>query len=99
MAPNILQRWAAEMVGAGPPGVSLVKLVGAIAPRARFAGGLSLEGVSGALRRAFHGKSVKAVALAINSPGGSPAQSMLIHNRIRALAAEKKLPVFAFAED
>ena len=39
------------------------------------------------------------MALAVNSPGGSPVQSSLIAKRIRALAAEKKLPVFAFAED
>ena len=42
---------------------------------------------------------MKAVVLQINSPGGSAAQSVLIFNRIRALAEEKRLPVFAFAED
>jgi signal peptide peptidase SppA len=42
---------------------------------------------------------VKAVALVVNSPGGSPVQSALIAGRIRALAAEKELPVYAFAED
>ena len=39
------------------------------------------------------------MALAINCPGGSPVQSALIAERIRALAAEKKLPVLAFIED
>jgi signal peptide peptidase SppA len=94
------RRWAAQLIGNGPPVVSVVKLAGTIAPRARLSsGGLSLEGLTGTLTRAFEGAGVKAVALAINSPGGSPAQSTLIHDRIRALAAEKKLPVFAFAED
>jgi signal peptide peptidase SppA len=99
MAVKTVQRWARQMMGDGPPVVSVIKLAGTIAPKARFAGGLSLEGVAGTLARAFEGKALKAVALAINSPGGSPAQSVLIHDRIRALAGEKKLPVFAFAED
>jgi signal peptide peptidase SppA len=99
MALKTVQRWAAQMMGDGPPVVSVVKLAGTIAPKARFAGGLSLESIAGTLARAFEGKGLKAVALAINSPGGSPAQSILIHDRIRALASEKKLPVFAFAED
>ena len=43
--------------------------------------------------------NARAVALVINSPGGSPAQSHLIYRRIRVLAAEKKLPVLAFTED
>ena len=44
-------------------------------------------------------RRAQAVALLINSPGGSPVQSHLIYRRIRALAAEKKVPVIAFAED
>jgi serine protease SohB len=40
-----------------------------------------------------------AVALIVNSPGGSPTQSHLIHRRIRQLAAEKNIPVLAFIED
>jgi signal peptide peptidase SppA len=94
-----LRHMGARLVGAGPPLVSVVKLSGTIAPSSRLSSGLSLEGLSGALDRAFAGKAVKAVALLINSPGGSAAQSMLIFGRIRALAEEKKLPVYAFAED
>jgi signal peptide peptidase SppA len=44
-------------------------------------------------------KNAKAVALVINSPGGSPVQSRQIYLRIRQLAAEKKLPVLVFVED
>ena len=52
-----------------------------------------------ALERAFKLRGAKAVALSINSPGGSPVQSALIAERIRGLAGEKKLPVLAFIED
>ena len=51
------------------------------------------------LKRAFEMRGAKAVALAINSPGGSPVQSALIAQRIRLQAAEKGLPVIAFVED
>ena len=51
------------------------------------------------LERAFGMRNARAVALSINSPGGAAAQSNLIHRRIRALADEKKIPVFAFVED
>jgi signal peptide peptidase SppA len=51
------------------------------------------------LERAFAQRGLKAVALAINSPGGSPAQSALLYRRIRQLAAERAVPVLAFAED
>src|SRR5262249_53437158 len=61
--------------------------------------GLTLAGVARALERAFGMRRARAVALLINSPGGSPVQSHLIYRRIRALAAEHKRPVIAFAED
>ncbi len=51
------------------------------------------------LERAFAFRKARAVALVINSPGGSAVQSHLIHGRIRALAAEHKVPVIAFVED
>ena len=80
-----------------PPTVAVVGLSGLIAAGAR--GGLSYEGVSPLLARAFKGRGVKAVALRINSPGGSPVQSSLIGGAIRRLAEEKGLPVHAFVED
>jgi signal peptide peptidase SppA len=61
--------------------------------------GMSLAGVARVLERAFAMKNAKAVALVINSPGGSPVQSRQIYMRIRQLAAEKKLPVLVFVED
>ena len=61
--------------------------------------GLSLATAAPQLEKAFTMPRAQAVALAINSPGGSPVQSSLIAARIRALATEKKLPVLAFVED
>ena len=61
--------------------------------------GLSIETAAPLLKRAFDTRGAKAVAIAINSPGGSPTQSALIGQRIRLLAREKDLPVIAFVED
>lgn len=81
------------------PTIPVVRLSGAIGISVGFRPGLSLASVAPLLERAFSYPRASAVALAINSPGGSPVQSQLIHNRIRALADEKKIPVFAFCED
>jgi ClpP class serine protease len=58
-----------------------------------------MSNVAPLLERAFSVPGAKAVAVVINSPGGSAAQSHLIFRRIRSLSEEKKLPVFAFVED
>jgi signal peptide peptidase SppA len=58
-----------------------------------------MSSIARTLERAFAVHGARAVALLINSPGGSPAQSHLIYGRIRQLAEEKKLPVYAFIED
>lgn len=81
------------------PVVVVLSLHGAIGVRSRPGRGLDLARVEPLLAQAFAVKDAKAVAIAVNSPGGSPVQAALIHDRIRALAAEKKLPVFMFAED
>lgn len=81
------------------PVVPVVRLSGTIGAVTPLRPGLTLAGVAKLLDRAFSTRNAKAVALAINSPGGSPVQSRLIYLRIRALAAEKKLPVYAFVED
>jgi signal peptide peptidase SppA len=78
------------------PVIRLSGLIGAVTP---LRPGMSLAGVARTLERAFGTKNAKAVALVINSPGGSPVQSRQIYLRIRALAAEKKLPVLVFVED
>ena len=82
--------------GAVVPVVRLSGVIGAVTP---LRPGMSLSGVSRTLERAFATKNAKAVALVINSPGGSPVQSRQIYQRIRQLAAEKKLRVLVFVED
>ncbi len=81
------------------PRVAILRLAGIIGPLGPLRGGLSLASVDAVIERAFALKDAQAVALTINSPGGAPAQSALIHNRIRQFAEENKRPVFAFAED
>ena len=78
------------------PVVRLAGVIGAVTP---LRPGMSLAGVAKMLERAFATRNAKAVALVINSPGGSPVQSRQIYLRIRQLAAEKKLPVLVFVED
>ena len=82
--------------GAVVPVVRLSGTIGAVTP---LRPGMSLAGVAKTLERAFATKNAKAVALVINSPGGSPVQSRQIYLRIKQLAAEKKLPVLVFVED
>ncbi|MCG8491063.1 MAG: S49 family peptidase [Sneathiellales bacterium] len=60
---------------------------------------LNLTGLAEIIHDAFETKNLVAIALAVNSPGGSPVQSSLIAARIRQLADEKEIPVYAFAED
>ena len=81
--PSRLRRGAAVV-----PVVRLSGLIGAVTP---LRPGMSLAGVARTLERAFAIRNAKAVALVINSPGGSPVQSRQIYLRIRQLAAEKKL--------
>jgi signal peptide peptidase SppA len=78
------------------PVVRLSGVIGAVTP---LRSGMTLAGVAKTLERAFAVTNAKAVALVINSPGGSPVQSRQIYLRIRQLAQEKKLPVLAFVED
>lgn len=79
--------------------VPVIRLHGAIGMSFPTQQSLSLAGVAAQLNAAFAVKGARAVALSIRSPGGAAVQSHLIHQRIRALAAEKKRPVFAFIED
>lgn len=78
------------------PVVAVLRLHGAIAAGGR---GLNDAALAGVVERAFSRRGLSAVALSINSPGGSPAQSALIAARIRRKAEEKGVPVIAFCED
>src|SRR5215471_21438750 len=81
------------------PVVPVVRLTGVIGVVTPLRPGLLLSTIAKSLERAFSTRRAQAVALVINSPGGSPSQSHLIFRRIRQLADEKKLPVLAFVED
>ncbi len=78
------------------PFVAVIRLQGAISNSAR---GLDNPSLAPVIEKAFGRGKPAAVALEINCPGGSPVQSSLIAARIRRLADEKKIPVFAFVED
>ncbi len=84
-------------VNAGPL-VGVIRLSGQIAATSRGTA-LNDNGLATLIEKAFSKGKPKAVALAINSPGGSPAQSSLIAARIRRLADEREIPVYAFVED
>jgi serine protease SohB len=81
------------------PVVHLVRLHGAIGVGTPLKPPLTAKDLDDLLERAFARKGLAAVALSINSPGGSPVQSAMIHRRIRALADEHKVPVLVFCED
>ena len=81
------------------PTVAVVRLNGVIAAGGRGRNTINLQTLSRDLERAFSVRGVRAVALEINSPGGSPVQSAMIFDRIRALAGEKRLPVVGFTQD
>ena len=80
------------------PVVSVLRFEGVIMPRQRR-GGVSLASHAAAIEKAFRASGLVAVAMIVNSPGGSPVQSALLYRRIRQLAEEKSVPVIAFAED
>jgi serine protease SohB len=79
--------------------IPVLRLTGTIGAATPLRQGLTIAACANAIERAFSIKNAPAVAIQINSPGGSPVQSRLIYERIRALATEKSRKVFAFAED
>jgi signal peptide peptidase SppA len=100
--PSFAERWMEWLparLRRGTPVVPVVRLSGVIGAVTPLRPGMTLAGVAKMLERAFAMKNAKAVAVVINSPGGSPVQSRQIYLRIRQLAAEKSLPVLVFVED
>jgi signal peptide peptidase SppA len=92
--PLLPRRWRS-----GAAVVPVVRLSGVIGFSTPLRPGLTLSGLDRILDKAFQQRGARAVALVINSPGGSAVQSHLIYRRIRQMAAEKKIPVIAFVED
>ena len=72
---------------------------GIIAPNMGRKKGLNVQDFDKSIEMAFQNKNVKAVALLINSPGGSPVQSDFLSKRIISLSLEKNIPVISFVED
>ena len=81
------------------PLIPVLRFTGPIGMSMPLKPGLSLSTAAAAIEKAFSMRGAKAVAIQINSPGGSAVQSTLIYKRIRALAEEKDLKVYVFAED
>ena len=76
-----------------------VRLSGVIGSAGRFKQGIDFSGQQEILKKAFSFKKSKNIAISINSPGGSPVQSHLIHDYIRQLAKKNEKKVIVFAED
>lgn len=97
---GIISRLPIKALRQRVPLVPVVRMYGVIAAQGSpLRPALNLSTLAAPLERAFAMKGARAVALAINSPGGSPVQSALVHDRVRLLADEKKLPVYVFCED
>jgi signal peptide peptidase SppA len=79
--------------------VAHIKLNGVIGNAGKFKQGIDFAGQEEIIEKAFSLKKAKAVAITINSPGGSPVQSHLIYKFIRAQAKKSKIKVIVFAED
>lgn len=92
--PILPKKWANPA-----PVVPVVRINGAIGLSTPLRPGVTMGGVASVLERAFSVKKAPAVAVIVNSPGGSPVQSHLIYKRIRALSEEKETPVIVFVED
>lgn len=82
-----------------PVVIPVVKLSGVIGQGGNFSQGLNIGSAAGPLEKAFSYEDAPAIAISINSPGGSPVQSNLIFKRIRQLADEKEKTVLVFVED
>lgn len=92
------RNWVMRLFGRGKTVIPVIRLQGVIAADQR-PGRLNIAGVEPLLKRAFAIKSAPAIAVIVNSPGGSPVQSRLISKRIRDLADQHHKPVLVFVED
>lgn len=94
-----LREYLPGKLGQYAPIVPVVRLQGVIGMATPLRSGLSLAAVAKPLEKAFSVKKAPAVALLVNSPGGSPVQSRLIFKRIRDLATKHEKEVLVFVED
>lgn len=97
---KLFRRLLPKSMRSGDVTIPVIRLQGAImSGGSQFRPALSLATTAGLLEKAFSITNAPAVAISINSPGGSPVQSRLIYKRIRDLAAEKNKKVLVFVED
>src|SRR5215471_6758457 len=90
--------WLPARMRRGTPLVPVVRLAGVIGAVTPLRPGMTLAGLAKTLERAFSYKNARAVALLINSPGGSPVQSRQIYWGFGHLAGERRLPVLVLVE-
>lgn len=90
---------ALPFTGEAAPLVTVIEMNGVIGEIGAGRKGLTLKKLEKSIESAFKPGDLKAVALAINSPGGSPVQSRLLLSAVRRQAKEKDVPVLAFIED
>jgi|TARA_Y100000310_G_scaffold5288_1_gene6196 signal peptide peptidase SppA len=79
--------------------VSHIRLSGVIGNVGKFKQGIDFSSQQEIIKKAFSVEEIEAVAISINSPGGSPVQSHLIYSYVRKMAKEKNVKVLVFAED
>lgn len=96
---SLMARLPIERFRDPPPQVGVLRLDGIIGTSRFRRGGITLAGYERVIAKLFAARNLKAVALLINSPGGSPVQSSLVARRIRDRAEENEVPVIAFCED
>jgi len=97
---NFLKRLLPKSMRSDAAVIPVVRLHGTImSGSGPLRSSLSLASTAAVLEKAFAFKDAPAIAISINSPGGSPVQSRLIFRRIRDLATEKRKPVLVFVED
>lgn len=97
---RLFSRLLPASMRSGATTIPVIRLHGSImAGGSQFRPSLSLAATAGVMEKAFSFKEAPAVAISINSPGGSPVQSRLIYKRIRDLAEEKNKRVLVFVED
>ena len=70
--------------------ISHLRLSGVIGNVGKFKQGMDFSGQEEIIKKAFSLKKASAIAVTINSPGGSPVQSHLIYKFIRRLAKKTK---------
>ncbi len=96
---NLIAKLPIDSLANPDPVVAILPLEGVIGASGRFSNAINIANLEDNIKSAFDVYNVKAVALEINSPGGSPVQSERIVMRIRELSEEKEIPVYAFAQD